>query len=178
LLGPRAHLPDRDYLLYTGPAEAAVTTEPLSDEAQSANLWWPADRAWCVASEIDLAWTYVAGAAGLIQRGLAEEGVEALPAGPDDPATRVEPWVAGWVAAAVAMLLSTGEAVITTSRGTVQARLERPSWRGPGMLRTHGSGENGVSSTGERPLRGRDEKGLRDELTMDLSCEVIGLAGG
>ncbi len=23
------------------------------------NLWWPDDRAWCVATEIDLAWTYV-----------------------------------------------------------------------------------------------------------------------
>jgi hypothetical protein len=33
---------------------------------QSANLWWPDDRASCVATEIDFAWTYVGGSDELI----------------------------------------------------------------------------------------------------------------
>lgn len=28
---------------------------------QTPNLWWPDDRTWCVVSEIDFAWTYIAG---------------------------------------------------------------------------------------------------------------------
>jgi hypothetical protein len=80
-----------------------------------------------VASEIDLAWTYVAGPAGLIERLVAEERIEALPARPADPLTRIEEWVASWAAAATAELLATGEATITTSPGTDRAWLDRPS---------------------------------------------------
>jgi hypothetical protein len=176
--GPRVRLPNRDYLLYTGPVEAVLTTDPLPGGDQAANLWWPADRAWCVASEIDLAWTYVAGPVGLIERVLADTRIEALPAGPGDPTARVEDWVTGWAADAAAALLSEGEATITTSRGTVEAWLEHPSWPRRGTLRTRSSGENGVSGSGERPLSHRDGEKLRDEITMDLTCEVIGLVGG
>ncbi len=61
------------------------------------------------------------GPAGLIERLLADGRIEVLPAGPDDPVTRTEAWVTAWAAEATARLLSTGEAVITTSRGTVEA---------------------------------------------------------
>jgi len=59
--GPRVSLPNRDYWLFTGPVEAVTATAPLAGLEQTPNLWWPADRAWCVATEIDLPWTYVAG---------------------------------------------------------------------------------------------------------------------
>ena len=175
--GPRVRLPHRDYLLYAGPAEAVLAAGPMSGDDQTANLWWPADRAWCVASEIDLAWTYVGGPAGLIERLLADGSVEALPARPDDPLTRVEDWVAGWAAEATASLLSTGEAIITTSRGTVEAWLERPSRPGRGTLRTRSSGDNGVSGSGERPLSHRDGEKLQGEISFYLTYEVIGLVG-
>lgn len=32
---------------------------------QSANLWWPDDHAWCVATDIDFSWTYLAGTEAL-----------------------------------------------------------------------------------------------------------------
>jgi hypothetical protein len=176
--GPRVHLPNRDYLLYTGPAEAVLATGPLSGNDQTANLWWPDDRAWCVASEIDLAWTYVGGPAGLIERLLADGRIEALPAGPGDPLTRVEGWVTRWVDEATARLLASGEATITTSRGTVHAWLERPSWRRRGMLRTSSSGDNGVSGGSEGKLSHADGEGLRDEIGFYLTYEVIGLVGG
>jgi hypothetical protein len=49
--GPRVHLPYRDYLLYAGPVEAVTAVAPLSGLEQTPILWWPADRAWCVATE-------------------------------------------------------------------------------------------------------------------------------
>jgi len=176
--GPRVRLPQRDYLLYAGPAEAVLAAAPLSGDDQTANLWWPADRAWCVASEIDLPWTYVGGPAGLIGRLLADERIETLPAGPDDPVNRVEEWVTRWAADATAALLSTGGAVITTSRGTVGAWLNRPSLGRRGTLRTSSTGDNGVSGTSERTLSRGGEDELRDEILLFLTYEVIGLVGG
>jgi hypothetical protein len=46
----RVRLPNRDYLLFTG---SVVEGEGWRD---GPNLWWPDDRAWIVANEIDLDW--------------------------------------------------------------------------------------------------------------------------
>jgi hypothetical protein len=58
---PRLELPNRRMLLLAGPlsAVAAPFTPPPAD--QSANLWWPEDRSWCVATDIDLMTTYIRG---------------------------------------------------------------------------------------------------------------------
>lgn len=45
--------------------------------AQSANLWWPDDRAWCVATEIDFMTTYIAGTAEAIAAIVARADLEA-----------------------------------------------------------------------------------------------------
>jgi hypothetical protein len=161
--GPKVRLADDDYLLYAGPVEAVAALAPMSDMDQTPCLWWPDDRAWCVASNIDLPWTYVGGPAGLIERILDDGRIEALPAEPGDPLTRVEEWVTTWVAEATARLLSDGKAVISTSRGTVHARLKRPSRlrRGTPQIRTQGN--NGVSGSGRHLLsyRGAAEVGTR-----------------
>jgi hypothetical protein len=71
----RVRLPSRDYLLYTGPIELATT--PLDDVwVNSPHLWWPADRAWIVATEIDFAWTYVGGASSLVGELLDDPRIE------------------------------------------------------------------------------------------------------
>ncbi len=59
-------LPHRKYDLYHGPVEAllAPSEPPWTDQA--ANIWWPDDRAWCVATEVDLESTYVGGSAACI----------------------------------------------------------------------------------------------------------------
>ena len=54
-------------------AAANLADEPAE---QSANLWWPADRAWFVATDIDLMTTYVGGSAACIAAALAAEGLE------------------------------------------------------------------------------------------------------
>jgi hypothetical protein len=71
---PRVHLPSRDYILFNGAVEQAAGWE------NGPNLWWPEDRAWCVASEIDFPYTYVSGSSGLIEEVLGDPHLEALPA--------------------------------------------------------------------------------------------------
>lgn len=68
---PRVHLPGRDYILYMGSASQGAGWE------DGPNLWWPDDRAWCVASEIDLDETFVGGTRTLIDDILAREDLGA-----------------------------------------------------------------------------------------------------
>ncbi|QYG93676.1 hypothetical protein HC251_15430 [Iamia sp. SCSIO 61187] len=75
--GPLLRLPNRDYLLAIGAVAEVVDLEEALDH-QSPNLWWPEDRAWCVATEIDLAWTFVAGTTALIEELVAHPGLEVL----------------------------------------------------------------------------------------------------
>jgi hypothetical protein len=70
----RVRLPNRDYLLFRGPIDKAQGWE------DGPNLWWPDDRSWCVASEIDLPCSYVGGSQEMIDGILADPAVEALPA--------------------------------------------------------------------------------------------------
>jgi hypothetical protein len=70
----RVRLPHRDYVLFTGSVTDADGWE------DGPNLWWPDDRAWCVASEIDFPYSYVGGSAALIEEILADPHLEAQPA--------------------------------------------------------------------------------------------------
>jgi hypothetical protein len=74
----RVSLPGRDYLLFEGPVAQAQGWQ------DGPNLWWPQDRAWCVASEIDFPYTYVGGSKALIDDILGHPDLEALPATVDD----------------------------------------------------------------------------------------------
>jgi hypothetical protein len=84
--GPRVTLPQRNYLLYSGPISSALAF--LESEQQTPSLWWPGDRSWCVASEIDFCWTYVGGTFALIEELLTDARIEALPATIADHFTR------------------------------------------------------------------------------------------
>jgi hypothetical protein len=44
----------RAYLMYEGPFDAVANFTHMGGQYQSPNIWWPEDRAWCVATEIDL----------------------------------------------------------------------------------------------------------------------------
>ncbi|MHB8589261.1 MAG: hypothetical protein ACYDA0_10465 [Candidatus Dormibacteraceae bacterium] len=65
--------PQRSYLLFSGPVTKAAGWQ------DGPNLLWPDDRAWCVASEIDFAYTYIGGSKELIDEILKDPALEALP---------------------------------------------------------------------------------------------------
>jgi hypothetical protein len=176
--GPRVQLPNRDYFLYEGPVEAVTAPTRFSPGGQTANLWWPSDRAWAVASEIDLAWTYVAGPAELVDALVADDRIEALRAGRDDLLSRVEGWVERWVDDALDELLTAGTATIETSRGTVQAYLRRPTWSRTGELLTDRTGDSGGHGSTRARLHRCGEDEMRQVLKHFILWEVIALVGG
>ncbi len=81
LTAPRLSLPGRDYLLFAGPLRAALAMgHQVTDDwfdPQSPNLLWPADRSWCLTSEIDFDSTLIGGSVELIEAVLAARGLEA-----------------------------------------------------------------------------------------------------
>jgi hypothetical protein len=76
---PRVSVPGRKYLLFRGPLDAYASFGAAGapwDEAPS--IWWPDDRAWCVACDIDLDSTYVGGTGACIEAILADDRFEAF----------------------------------------------------------------------------------------------------
>ncbi|KWX00555.1 hypothetical protein TH66_15180 [Carbonactinospora thermoautotrophica] len=85
--GPRVQIPERPLVLYRGPIEAATAfCQPPT--WQSPNLWWPEDRAWCVASEIDLESSYLGGTESLVDQLLHDRRLEVVPVSLTDPIHR------------------------------------------------------------------------------------------
>jgi hypothetical protein len=81
---PTFVLPNRKYHLVTGPIQAAgESAMGVGAHNQSASLWWPADRAWCVATEIDLNTTYIGCDAACSEAILTKLGLEALAIDPN-----------------------------------------------------------------------------------------------
>jgi hypothetical protein len=80
---PTLVLPHREFWLVRGPIGMAAANLADEPSEQSAHLWWPADRAWCVVTDIDQMSTYVAGSAACIADVLAAEGLEAVHAAAD-----------------------------------------------------------------------------------------------
>lgn len=74
---PRVEMPARPMLLLSGPLRAA-TTSFASFRDQLASLWWPDDRAWCVATDVDLMTTYVGGSRECVAALTADDGLEAM----------------------------------------------------------------------------------------------------
>ena len=72
-------LPGRRYYAWPGSiTEAAVTTSQSASIWRGANLWWPRDHAWCVASDVDFIWTYIGGSALLIDALLSDERIDSV----------------------------------------------------------------------------------------------------
>jgi hypothetical protein len=69
-------MPERPMVLLGGPLRAAETAFSGPTWPPSASLWWPDDRSWCVATDIDLMSTYVGGSAGCIEAVLGDDRLE------------------------------------------------------------------------------------------------------
>ena len=173
--GPRVELPHRSYVLFAGPLAALPSLMDAQDR-HSPNLWWPDDRAWCVATEIDLAWTYVGGPAALISEALANPGLEAQPASPDDIHQRRAPeWLAPAIEDAATELLDSGTATLDTWRGTIHAQLERPHGQADGDLRIQRRPSNGLAGSSWSLMNEHDPARLGDNVTRALTSAVIEL---
>jgi hypothetical protein len=172
LNGPKVVVSRRDYVLYGGPIEAAAAIDDA--DSHSPNLWWPADQSWCVASDIDLPWTYVGGSSKLIEELLAREDLEVLPAGPADTVWRIEKWIVQWVATGVEELLRTGNCRIETSRGVIDAWFERPGLE-PGTLGITSETDDGRRWGKRTRIEHRVEVELRRLLSLHLMMHLVDL---
>jgi hypothetical protein len=85
---PLLQHPHRAYHLLGGPVSAVGDVGAWFGVSgywpQSPNLFWPDDRAWCVATEIDFDSTLVGGSDALVEALLATEDLEVWPVRPDD----------------------------------------------------------------------------------------------
>jgi hypothetical protein len=173
--GPKVELPGRDYVLFVGPLAALPSLMGAQDD-HSPNLWWPADRAWCVATEIDLAWTYVGGSAALVSDVLANPRLEAQPASRDDNFQRRAPeWLASAIEQATTELLDSGITTLDTWRDTVHAQLELPHGQADGDLRIQRRPFNGFAGRGWSQMNEHDPVRLRHNVTTALTSAVIEL---
>jgi hypothetical protein len=80
---PTLVLPAREHWLLRGPIDLAAENMAAEPSEQSVSLWWPADRAWFVATDIDQVTTYVGGSAGCVADLLAHPLLEAARVGAD-----------------------------------------------------------------------------------------------
>lgn len=175
LAGPRVEHPSRTYLLYSGTPEDTFVFVDI--ENQSPNLWWPDDQSWCVATEVDLHYTYIGGSSEVIHRLVTHPGLEAQEISVDESLRlRAPDWVQQRAADAVPQLVSDGHVRLDLWAGTVQARLTNEDWGGGGLRQTvevetttatgHGTGRHPVDASGEE---------ARASLGQDLARGIIDL---
>ncbi len=165
-------LPWRSYELFEGPVEGAMCFH--TSRHQSPNLWWPQDRSWCVASEIDLPWTYVAGSRELVSDVLASTRLEALEASPDDPIGRALPsWLEGRIGQAIDEVIDAGSTVVDLAPGTVTATLVRLSRR-KSVLETRSERVGGWGAANV-PIDTRDSGVMRRDLKSAFERAIFNL---
>jgi hypothetical protein len=82
---PTFDLPQRRMHLLEGSLDAMP--EFYERHRNPPSLWWPEDRAWCVATDIDLMTTYIGGSSEAIQALLDDDQIEALAVSDDQSVT-------------------------------------------------------------------------------------------
>jgi hypothetical protein len=81
---PRVTAEHRAYFLFTARLRDIGSFE-VGGWHQAPSIWWPDDRAWCVATEVDGYSTYVGGSAECVEALIASERIEAIAVTPDAP---------------------------------------------------------------------------------------------
>jgi hypothetical protein len=167
--GPKVQLPNRSYFLYQGPLDDASVWIDFED--QSPNLWWAEDRSWCVATEIDLPWTYVGGSKELAAEIASERRLESQPAHPDDPLHRHDERLEALAAKAAQDLLARREATIVTGVGTLRVWIGE-SRIGPHTYNHEITGPNHRASGSTLLSNDPDEEELTRLVAMTLPALV------
>ena len=81
---PRVELPSRRHLLFVASVEGVLSFLDKANLWPTPALWWPADRSWCVSTEIDLMETYLAGSEACVHRIIEDSRLEAFRVSLDD----------------------------------------------------------------------------------------------
>lgn len=85
---PRFQLPSREMLLLAGPLDAIedfYAPQPGLTRPTPPHIWWPADHAWCVATDVDLLTSYVGAREHAIAALVGDGRIEALAIPGDQP---------------------------------------------------------------------------------------------
>ena len=77
---PKVSHPMRSYYLLRGPFDS------YSQFSDDPGYWWPDDRAWCMCTDTDFEWSYLAGSRECIDEVLAMPLMDAVETRPENPA--------------------------------------------------------------------------------------------
>ncbi len=86
---PKLPMPHRDMILLAGPLTAVPDTsfgyqwyetvaEHRPEAYRSPSLWWPDDRTWCVATDVDLDTSYLGGSQACVDALVGDDELEVL----------------------------------------------------------------------------------------------------
>jgi hypothetical protein len=168
-------LPWRDYELFEGPLLDATAFAIPGREVQSPNLWWSDDHSWCVASEIDLPWTYVGGPRDLIDSLLQDDRLELLEVLPEDPVSvDVAEWLKQRIEAAAGEVLRVGSAKMLLAIGEVELRLESLGRR-KSVLISRSIAGNGWAGA-NKPIATRRSDDPLEQVRFGILRAVLALA--
>jgi len=169
-------MPHREYGLVEAPLSFATSLDTVSDGwHKTANLWWPKDRAWCVASGIDLRWTYVGGSSELIARILADERLEALSATPSDSCSlTIGDWLSDVIDVATDELMANGVLKLELALGSVEMTWRDEKRRGRFVISSSTAGR-GASSSSSSPVRARDRVFLHGQMRSQVERAILRL---
>ncbi len=78
--GPKVEHSTRNFYLLRGQLAS------YDDFPHEPNFWWPDDRAWCVCTDVDFDWAYLAGSAACVAEVLAVPIIDAYATKPENPA--------------------------------------------------------------------------------------------
>ena len=174
---PRLRLPHRDYVIRRG---SVVDTAWLDVEGpwlgRPPNLWWAADRSWCVATEIDLDHTYIGGTADLLDDVLRDPRTESQPVDVSTATITLRPptQLAVVLDQAVQTMLADGSTTLQVSRGTVTANLTLPRRLRAGVVDVATVDDRGSTRTSSTSLVRSDDLGAT--VQQILLFAVLGLA--
>ncbi|SHK57764.1 hypothetical protein [Alicyclobacillus tolerans] len=76
---PRVQRPHRNYLPYYGGIDDTRDLG-IDEHREPPEYWFPDDKSWCVATDVDLCWTYVGGSKACIDAILNSSELESVPA--------------------------------------------------------------------------------------------------
>ena len=77
------HIPNRTYYLLHGPLAGFGQWGVRETGYNPAAFVWPADHAWCIASDVDQHWAGIGASTEAINRVLAQQDLDIVTADPD-----------------------------------------------------------------------------------------------